>query len=182
MIKERCWFSQINFFIEYFPHRINIVSFQPILCHPHAVGEGTCSATLAHYNQQLFCNCTCHSCETPTVQFHPVVQKLLNCELVESYTAPVATLSAMTMTALSAQWKCPQQMKGNTCTHMTCQPLDLSWVVRPHLSSPIHLTRGLALRFLRMKQRHVVALQQSSAKLHRITRKFPRVRVQTLGV
>ena len=25
MIKERCWFSQINFFIEYFPHRINIV-------------------------------------------------------------------------------------------------------------------------------------------------------------
>ena len=35
MIKERCWFSQINFFIEYFPHRFNIVSFQPILCHPH---------------------------------------------------------------------------------------------------------------------------------------------------
>ena len=25
MVKERCWFSQINFFIEYFPHRINIV-------------------------------------------------------------------------------------------------------------------------------------------------------------
>ena len=24
MIKERCWFSQINFFIEYFPHRINV--------------------------------------------------------------------------------------------------------------------------------------------------------------
>ena len=24
MIKERCWFSQINFIIEYFPHRINI--------------------------------------------------------------------------------------------------------------------------------------------------------------
>ena len=30
MIKERCWFSQINFFVEYFPHRIDIVSFQPI--------------------------------------------------------------------------------------------------------------------------------------------------------
>ena len=24
MIEERCWFSQINFFIEYFPHRINL--------------------------------------------------------------------------------------------------------------------------------------------------------------
>ena len=36
MIEERCWFSQINFFVEYFPHRINdFVSFQPILCHPH---------------------------------------------------------------------------------------------------------------------------------------------------
>ena len=36
MIQERCWFSQINFFIEYVPHRINdFVSFQPILCHPH---------------------------------------------------------------------------------------------------------------------------------------------------
>ena len=35
MIQERCWFSQINFFIEYFPHRVKIVSFQPILCHPH---------------------------------------------------------------------------------------------------------------------------------------------------
>ena len=36
MIKERCWFSQINFIIEYFPRRIkNFVSFQPILCHPH---------------------------------------------------------------------------------------------------------------------------------------------------
>ena len=36
MIKERCWFSQIDFFIEYFPHRINVfVSFQPIRCHPH---------------------------------------------------------------------------------------------------------------------------------------------------
>ena len=35
MIKERCWFSQINFFVGNFPHRINVVSFQPILCHPH---------------------------------------------------------------------------------------------------------------------------------------------------
>ena len=25
MIQERCWFSQIDFFIEYFPHRINIL-------------------------------------------------------------------------------------------------------------------------------------------------------------
>ena len=25
MIKERCWFSQINFFVEYFPHRIDIL-------------------------------------------------------------------------------------------------------------------------------------------------------------
>ena len=24
MIKERCWFSQITFFINYFPHRINV--------------------------------------------------------------------------------------------------------------------------------------------------------------
>ena len=37
VIKERCWFSQINFFIEYFPHRIIhcFVSFQLIWCHPH---------------------------------------------------------------------------------------------------------------------------------------------------
>ena len=27
MVKERCWFSQINFFIGYFPHPINIVFF-----------------------------------------------------------------------------------------------------------------------------------------------------------
>ena len=25
MIKERCWFSQIDFFIQYFPHRINVL-------------------------------------------------------------------------------------------------------------------------------------------------------------
>ena len=36
MIKERCWFSQIDFLVEYFPHRIKILSFQPVLCHPHA--------------------------------------------------------------------------------------------------------------------------------------------------
>ena len=35
MIQERCWFSQINFFIEYVPHRIKILFLQPILCHPH---------------------------------------------------------------------------------------------------------------------------------------------------
>ena len=31
MIKQRCWFSQIDFFIEYFPHRINVLflSSQP---------------------------------------------------------------------------------------------------------------------------------------------------------
>ena len=36
MIQERCWFSQINFFIEYFPQSDqDFVSFQPILCRPH---------------------------------------------------------------------------------------------------------------------------------------------------
>ena len=36
MIKERCWFSQINFFIEYFPHRIKILFLSSqFLCHPH---------------------------------------------------------------------------------------------------------------------------------------------------
>ena len=36
MIKESCWFAQINFFVECVPHRIKILfSFQPILCHPH---------------------------------------------------------------------------------------------------------------------------------------------------
>ena len=36
MIRWRCCFSQINFFIMQFPHRINIfVSFQPIWCHQH---------------------------------------------------------------------------------------------------------------------------------------------------
>ena len=39
MIKERCWFSQIDFFIEYFPHRINVLflSSQFNVCHPHAL-------------------------------------------------------------------------------------------------------------------------------------------------
>ena len=37
MIQERCWFSQIDFFVEYFPSTSDqdFVSFQPILCHPH---------------------------------------------------------------------------------------------------------------------------------------------------
>ena len=36
MIQERCWFSQINFFIEYFPHRVNILFLSSqFLCHPH---------------------------------------------------------------------------------------------------------------------------------------------------
>ena len=36
MIKERSWFSQIDFFVEYFPHPDqDSVSFQSILCHPH---------------------------------------------------------------------------------------------------------------------------------------------------
>ena len=36
MIQERCWFSQIDFFVEYFPHRINIVFLSSqFLCHPH---------------------------------------------------------------------------------------------------------------------------------------------------
>ena len=30
MIKKRFWFSQINFFVEYFPHRINIYCFFPV--------------------------------------------------------------------------------------------------------------------------------------------------------
>ena len=59
-----------------------------------AVGGGTCSATLPHHTQQVFCHCTCHSSKTPTVQFHPLLEKLFNCDLVESYTALVATLAA----------------------------------------------------------------------------------------
>ena len=37
MIKERCWFSQIDFFIEYFPHRINVLflSSQFYVIHIH---------------------------------------------------------------------------------------------------------------------------------------------------
>ena len=35
-MKERCWFSQIDFFVEYFPHRINIVFLSSqFYCHPH---------------------------------------------------------------------------------------------------------------------------------------------------
>ena len=36
MIKERCWFSQIDFFVEVLSTLDQgFVSFQPILCHPH---------------------------------------------------------------------------------------------------------------------------------------------------
>ena len=36
MIQERCWFSQIDFFIEYFLHRIKILFLSSqFLCHPH---------------------------------------------------------------------------------------------------------------------------------------------------
>ena len=36
MIKERCWFSLIDFFVEYFPHRINVLFLSSqFLCHPH---------------------------------------------------------------------------------------------------------------------------------------------------
>ena len=36
MVQERCWFSQINFFVEYFhTSDQDFVSFQPILCRPH---------------------------------------------------------------------------------------------------------------------------------------------------
>ena len=36
MIKERCWFSQINFFVSYIPHRTNVLFLSSqFLCHPH---------------------------------------------------------------------------------------------------------------------------------------------------
>ena len=36
MIQERCWFSHIDFFVEYFPHRIKILFLSSqFLCHPH---------------------------------------------------------------------------------------------------------------------------------------------------
>ena len=36
MIQERCWFSQIDFFVEYFPHRINVFFLSSqFLWHPH---------------------------------------------------------------------------------------------------------------------------------------------------
>ena len=36
MIKESCWFSQINFFVEYFPRRIDILFLSSqFFCHPH---------------------------------------------------------------------------------------------------------------------------------------------------
>ena len=36
IIQERCWFSQIDFFVEYFPHRIKILlRSSQFLCRPH---------------------------------------------------------------------------------------------------------------------------------------------------
>ena len=36
MIQERCWFSQTEFFVKYFPHRINVLFLSSqFLCHPH---------------------------------------------------------------------------------------------------------------------------------------------------
>ena len=37
VIKERCWFSEVNFFIEYFPHRIQVLflSSQFYVIHTH---------------------------------------------------------------------------------------------------------------------------------------------------
>ena len=36
MIEERCWFSQIDFFVEQFPHRIKILFLSSqFLCPPH---------------------------------------------------------------------------------------------------------------------------------------------------
>ena len=35
VIQERCSFSQIDFFVEYFPHRIKILSLSSHFCHPH---------------------------------------------------------------------------------------------------------------------------------------------------
>ena len=37
MIQERCWFTQIDFFVKCFPHRIKILFLSSqFLCHPHA--------------------------------------------------------------------------------------------------------------------------------------------------
>ena len=36
MIQERCWFSKIDFFVEKFPHRINVLFLSSqFLSHPH---------------------------------------------------------------------------------------------------------------------------------------------------
>ena len=35
MIQERCWFSQIDFFVEYFPHRIKILFLSSQFCLKH---------------------------------------------------------------------------------------------------------------------------------------------------
>ena len=58
MIQERCWFSQINFFVEYFPHRIKILllSSQKI-CHP----QTQIRITLFHDEQR----------DIPNLEFSP---------------------------------------------------------------------------------------------------------------
>ena len=69
MIKEWCWFSQINFFVEYFRHRINIfVSFQPIWCHPRTqigtvllhcvrINIPNWKPSPSHASNRIFLNC-----------------------------------------------------------------------------------------------------------------------------
>ena len=58
MIQERCWISQIDFFIEYFSTSDQCyVSFQPITCHPHT----QIRITLFHYVQR----------DIPNLEFSP---------------------------------------------------------------------------------------------------------------
>ena len=63
MIKERCWFSQIDFFVSYFPHRINIL-FLSSQCHPHTLiriilFHGVRTFSQAYFNR-FFSNCLSH--------------------------------------------------------------------------------------------------------------------------
>ena len=73
MIKERCWFSQINFFIEVLSTSDEcFVSFQPILCQPHTQIRITlfwwCTKRLSQfgtfsqpYFNRIFSNCLSHN-------------------------------------------------------------------------------------------------------------------------
>ena len=73
MIKERCCFSQINFFVEYLSYRINIlVSFQPTWCHLHTLiriiffslwtNKHSQLETFCHtYFNRIFSNCLSQS-------------------------------------------------------------------------------------------------------------------------